>query len=757
MSARLRVAFAFALGLLAADARAQAPASSAPRVRVQVSGADDRTLVVSDAQGVVNASDDVAPGAPRGTANVDLAYFADGFYETSSRLGTAISIELQTTVQPLGVESWTEEEQRTLAVYRFPPTLLVEGRRVRIDVAADGRPSVRHDSDGDGEPETTLAPAVELTGEAANDRTPPVVTHERLPDGRHALALTDSGVDITSGGELFVSIDNGERFFPYPGPLELDPWLTPVLMAIGKDRAGNASDSVGFSTQPPFCDRVARDRSELAIAIGAALSGAVAQGELPSADGVAVLATGRAACLWRTGFLGSDLSCEACEGVYVPSFDEIELEVYLPDAVAVGARGRVAELVAARVDEPVRRLGEARVVARARSELDGASLGLARSAGDRDAGLARQLGLLRSLATGEYVDLGATGPDVTGPSLSSLLSTLLGSGVPALEGFEAARRAELAMLASGVMVRVVGMGQRLVADAPEGDSHLGRTLRRQLEVAAEGALFAAGGVLAADVCARDNALLSTTRSAFQSDACGGAPCATFEAFLATQVAAAAGPCPAAFSEAERAALDAYHRLTVRDAAALEPIAQDDCTANASLGAALALSRQLGARARSAYDAGLAAADATERGQRESNAAAALGAISALQASPTLGLGVELANKSPNPLPELLARLYVAGVPTGQERRVSLAPGERSFSLGNAERNEPFFLRIESAQTPPNQPRAAVIVFDPENALGRTRRGPKLSGFSFYLFDPADPVCPPAQPLRLPPGVEVPGP
>lgn len=731
----------------------QQPATA--EVRISVSGADDPTVVVRDPQGIVAASGELAVDATLGSARVELSRFDEGFYEVRSPLGTPITIDLAASIRPVEIQGWVESQTLRLAVYRFPPTTVEEGRRVRVEVALDGGLRVRLDGDGDGEPETEIAPSVTLIGAVANDRTPPLVAYERQIDGRHALRLLDEGVDITTDGELFASTDSGRSFFRYTEPLELDPLVTPTLIAVGKDRAGNTSDAAGFSTQLPFCERVARDRSMLQSGLRTALADALAEGVLASTDGVAALASGRAACLWRTGFFGAELACETCAGVYVPSLDAIELELYLPASVAPAARARVAELVASRIDDPVRRLGEARVVARALSELEAARLEVSRGPGDRDHGLARQLGLLRSLLTGDYVDLEGAGPDLSGPPLDFVLTSLQTAGaVPALEGFEAARRAELEMLASELLVRVVGMGADLVADAPESDSHLSHVLRRQLETAAEGALSAGAGLLAVDVCTRDNALLAVSRSDFRDDGCNGAPCATFEAFVATRIAAAATICPSTFLETTRAAFDAYRRLSERESAALVTIAGDDCTANGSLAAALALARQLATRTRAAYDAGLGATNPAERAQRESNAAAALDAIGERTARPSLDLGIELSNKSPNVLPELVARLYVDDVSTGQERRVTLAPGERSFSLGSALRNEPFFLRIDAAQTPTNEPRSAVLVFDPDNALGRTRAGPKFSGLSFYRFDPGNPICPPAAPLRLPPSLEV---
>ena len=99
--------------------------------------------------------------------------------------------------------------------------------------------------------------------------------------------------------------------------------------------------------------------------------------------------------------------------------------------------------------------------------------------------------------------------------------------------------------------------------------------------------------------------------------------------------------------------------------------------------------------------------------------------------------------------DLVLRLYERGARTGQETRVSLLSGQRATVKGSAAREEPFFLEVASAALEANETRDVVVVIDPENTLGRTSPEGTFSGFTYYLFDPADPVCPPERSLRLP--------
>jgi hypothetical protein len=455
-----------------------------------------------------------------------------------------------------------------------------------------------------------------------------------------------------------------------------------------------------------------------------------------------VLAHGRAACLWRKGLLGSDLSCDACSGVYEPGLDPIELEVFAPDAAPAAARRSVAEGIAARASEAAHALGPVAAGDHARGELDRARLELDQDATHRDGGLARQLQLLAWSAEGDYADLGSAGPDVSGPLLAGISSTLGTRGaVPALEGHEAAQLAERELLDAGVMLRVIGAPLGSAPSEPSGDPYFASIHRRQIEVAADAALRAAAGWLATDACAVENTLLALGRSGAQGARCGAAPCPGFEAAAVQRAAADTATCPSLFTSAERESLALLARVAGREPAALQPLFEDECKANGHLASALALARSFRDRARSAYDRGLAAASPSERSLRQANLAGVSAAVAARLAHPELDLRFQIANTSKADFVALPVRLFENKVFTGQERRVDLATSSATILQGSAAAGRPFFLRVDAASVQPNARRDVVFVIDPDNTLGQVSDAGTFSGFAYYLFDPANPICP----------------
>ncbi|MBA3439564.1 MAG: hypothetical protein H0T92_06825 [Pyrinomonadaceae bacterium] len=109
----------------------------------------------------------------------------------------------------------------------------------------EGVEDLRYDKDGDGTFETSVAPTVSVSGAAARDLEPPVITFRERAQGSKRLvtiAAADSGSVAKS---VRYSLD-GRYFQPYIRPLVVDPMQNPVIYAFADDGVANRSVRVTY-------------------------------------------------------------------------------------------------------------------------------------------------------------------------------------------------------------------------------------------------------------------------------------------------------------------------------------------------------------------------------------------------------------------------------------------------------------------------------------------------------------------------------
>jgi len=104
---------------------------------------------------------------------------------------------------------------------------------------------LRLDTNKDGTFATTINPTIDLTGSAANDTTPPVISFSTSVAGA-ITTVTISASDAGAGvKDIFYSLD-GTIAQPYATSLALDASKNPVVYAFADDNAGNRSTLMSF-------------------------------------------------------------------------------------------------------------------------------------------------------------------------------------------------------------------------------------------------------------------------------------------------------------------------------------------------------------------------------------------------------------------------------------------------------------------------------------------------------------------------------
>jgi len=117
-------------------------------------------------------------------------------------------------------------------------------RQVQVVFFQNGFSLLRQDTDADGLFETEIPPTAEISGDAANDREPPVVD-VRASGPLDARTITITATDVSGVANIRYSFD-GITFRSYTGPFVVDATQTPVIYTFADDRAANRSELLAY-------------------------------------------------------------------------------------------------------------------------------------------------------------------------------------------------------------------------------------------------------------------------------------------------------------------------------------------------------------------------------------------------------------------------------------------------------------------------------------------------------------------------------
>lgn len=209
------------------------PAES-PAVTLRLQGISG--LIVHDAFGnnTMPISDTFQPDLPGATIVGIGSPEPTAFLEAGSPYTATMTIDTLPGTLAVTVGTTTN----TTRAVRWIDLSLPAGTHLQLLIAADGSPTLRADSDGDGSFEVVLPPSVSLLGADANDIEAPTITFSPLASSESSLihiTATDTGSGIH---RLLVSLD-GQTFEPYTTPVNIDSATYGNIIAIADDNAGN--------------------------------------------------------------------------------------------------------------------------------------------------------------------------------------------------------------------------------------------------------------------------------------------------------------------------------------------------------------------------------------------------------------------------------------------------------------------------------------------------------------------------------------
>ena len=202
-----------------------------------------QSLLVSDGSG--NDTGPIPGSTLSGSVpGVQTFTLADNVHMVLVPEGTAETFNLDfNTTGPVSIEVITGDGGPPDAAIRYRDVVLPGTTAVRLTILPAGVDDLVYDLDGDGTFESTAAPTVDVSGTAAGDIEPPVITvQEDVQGGTSRITLLAE--DPGSGVAKFLYSLDGTNYQEYTGPLTLVSQRTPVLYAFADDNLANRATLV---------------------------------------------------------------------------------------------------------------------------------------------------------------------------------------------------------------------------------------------------------------------------------------------------------------------------------------------------------------------------------------------------------------------------------------------------------------------------------------------------------------------------------
>jgi pimeloyl-ACP methyl ester carboxylesterase len=163
------------------------------------------------------------------------------------------TVTFDSGVEPLTVNITKGTGDLPNQAIRYQDLVLPAGAKVMLKFTPQGVEPLRYDADGDGIFEGTITPTAAVSGTAAGDTEPPVVTvgENRQQTGTVVtITVSDSGSGVK---KINYSFD-GTNYQTYSAPLIVNPYRVRTIYAFADDNVANRSGLVEFqlTALPPI-------------------------------------------------------------------------------------------------------------------------------------------------------------------------------------------------------------------------------------------------------------------------------------------------------------------------------------------------------------------------------------------------------------------------------------------------------------------------------------------------------------------------
>ena len=197
-----------------------------------------RFVTISDSFG--NTSSPFSTSIDEGLSTISTTITGDEFLTSIIPVTENYKVLIRTTESPLVITVRKREGLNGTFLVRYldldiPPNVLS-----LLELSPDGVSALKYDGDGNGTYETTVNPTASVTGTAAQDIEPPVITFAETPQSGSSQVVI-SATDAGTGVQRIMYSLNGTSYQLYTGPLSVNAAQTPKVYAFADDIVANRS------------------------------------------------------------------------------------------------------------------------------------------------------------------------------------------------------------------------------------------------------------------------------------------------------------------------------------------------------------------------------------------------------------------------------------------------------------------------------------------------------------------------------------
>lgn len=237
-----------------------------------------------------NAAYPLSDAPDAGASDVTSYLLGEDTFLSIMPTDDSYTLTFVTGESPVIIDLTKGTDVETTQAIRYLDLNLPANTVVRLEITPEGVGGLYYDSNGDGTFDSLITPTISVSGSAAQDTEPPVITLNEVAQPTTTLVslnATDGGAGVRA---LFYSLD-GAKFQPYVGALSLDPRQTPVVYAFAEDNVANRSSLITYTLKQPTWS----------------ISGIVTEASGNRVSGVTIAVTGAHTALTTTDVNGSYL------------------------------------------------------------------------------------------------------------------------------------------------------------------------------------------------------------------------------------------------------------------------------------------------------------------------------------------------------------------------------------------------------------------------------------------------------------------
>jgi hypothetical protein len=161
------------------------------------------------------------------------------------------TLTLDVGTEPIAIELIKGTSTETTQAIRYQDLQLPAGVKAKFQITPQDLSMLHYDGDGDGTFETPVMPTVSITGVAAEDTAPPVLSASQSVEGS-SVVVTLAASDLGSGVKAIYYSTDGTNYRTYEEPIILSLSQKLLLYYFADDNLANRSGLLRLKVISPL-------------------------------------------------------------------------------------------------------------------------------------------------------------------------------------------------------------------------------------------------------------------------------------------------------------------------------------------------------------------------------------------------------------------------------------------------------------------------------------------------------------------------